>query len=183
MKLDNTGDGGDYEKPAAKTYPARLIGLYDIGMQKGFNEGDPAKNQVIMTWELVGKDKQSDGKNFQISEFLTVSLHKKGTLPKRLLALGAPVKSKSEDWYDIDSNYSLTNLLGEPAMVEVVHTEKGRAKIASVMTPVEGMQIAEPTEKLGFLDLDADDYLDYFTKAPAWIQKKCQESIGWADRA
>lgn len=179
----NDNEQKDFEKPAAKTHPARLIGIYDIGVQPGniYNgEQMDDKHQVIFTWELVGKDKQTDGRNFQVSEFLTVSLHKKGTLGKRLQALGAPIKSKSDDWWTIADDYNLAVLLGEPAMVEVVHTEKGKAKVQNVISPIEGMTIADATESLGYLDLDSDDYLDKYNSAPAWVRKMVEKSKTWA---
>jgi len=190
MKFDsNTTDSQDFEQPAPKTYPARLIGLYDIGQQPndmGFKNIDGTikgpSNQVVMTYELVGKDKQSNGENFILSDFVTVSLHVKGTLPKRLQALGAPITKKSDDWFELPKNYNLSILLGEPVMLDVVLKDSGKAKIANVMAPMEGMAIAEPKQPLGFLDLDADDYLDQFAKAPTWIQKKVQKSIGWSEK-
>lgn len=186
MKFDNNNTNtSDYEQPAAKTHPARLIGLYDIGTQPGnvFN-GEQLKDkpQLIMTWELVGKDKTKEGKNFQISQFVNVSLHKKGKLGALLKTIGAPIKSKNDDWWEIDPKYHLSNLLGEPAMIEVSISEKGKAFIANVMAPIDGMVIAEPTEKLGFLDLDAEDYLDQFNKAPSWVQKMCQKATDWNTR-
>jgi hypothetical protein len=184
MKFDNDSTN-DYEQPAAKTHPARLVGMYDIGVQPGnVYNGEKLKDkpQLILTWELVGKDKTAEGKNFQISQFLTVSLHKKGKLVPVLKTLGAPFKSKSDDWYEIDPKYHISTLLGEPAMIKVSVSDKGKAFVESVMAPVEGMVIGDCTEKLSFLDLDADDYLDQFTKAPKWVQTMCEKSVGWSEK-
>lgn len=183
MKFDNTNTT-EFEQPTKGTKPARLIGLYDIGVQKGKAfQNEPAKDrpQVVFVFELVGKEKQSSGKAFTISKFATVSLHKKGGLVPVLKALGVDVKSKNNDWWEAPT-VLLSTLLNEPVMLSIENSEDGKAYISSVSPPVEGLTFAEPTEKLGFLDLDASDYLDFFTKAPAWIQKKCQESIGWDEK-
>jgi len=175
----------EYEQPTKGTKPARLVGLYDIGVQQGkaFN-GEPAKDrpQVIFVFELVGKEKQSDGRPFLMSKFVTVSLHKKGNLVPILKAFGMNIKAKNADWWEAPSK-TLDTLLGEPIMLSIeVDEETKKASIASISAPIDGMVFSEPTEKLGFLDLDAEDYLDYYTKAPEWVQKMCQKSIGWADR-
>jgi len=182
MKFDNN-NSQDFEQPTKGTKPARLIGLYDIGVQQGkaFN-GEPAKDrpQVIFVFELVGKEKQTDGRPFLMSKFCTVSLHKKGNLVPILKAFGMPIKAKNADWWEAPTQ-PLNTILGEPIMLSIeVDEETKKASIATISAPIDGMVFAEPTEKLGFLDLDADDYLDQYTKAPKWIQEKCQQSIGWA---
>lgn len=186
MKFDNntSNGGGDFEQPSAGTKPSRLVGLYDIGLQKGkaFN-GEPAKdrNQAVFVFELVGKEKQSDGKPFLVSKFVTVSLHKKGSLVPILKAFGVKVVSKDDNWWEAPKiNWS--TLLGEPIMISIEISENGRANIASISSPIEGMTFAEPITELGYLNLDEEGYLDQFNKAPAWIQKKCQEALDWQDR-
>lgn len=183
MNFESTGK--DFEKAPAKTHPARLVGIYDIGTQPGGTfEGEKKddKPQVIFTYELLGKDRQADGTNFLKSEFLTVSLHVKGTLPKRLAALGVKLTQKSKDWYELPKGLNLSVLLGEAVMVEIVHTEAGKDRIGNVMAPIDGMVVGEYTSKLGYLDLDADDYLDKFNQAPEWIQKMCQKATDWESR-
>jgi len=176
MKFNNYDDS-PRENPPEKTYPARLIGIYDIGKQPGFDEGDPAKAQLVFTYELLGKEKTSEGKNFCVSEFLTVSLNAKATLVKRLQTMKAPIKKKSDDWYTIPDNYSLSELLGDVCMVVVKHNTKGNAKVDSVIEPMEGLTIAEATNELGYLDLDGDEDISQLEAAPEWIKKKVAARI------
>jgi hypothetical protein len=176
----------DYEVPPAKMHPARLVGIFDIGKQPGSvydgKEIKPA-NKVILVYELLGKDKmtpkegQVTGDNFSISEFTTVSLHVKGTLIKRLQVFDAPVKKKSEDWYEIDPKFNMSTMLGEACMVEVSHNEAGKAKITAVTKPIDGLVVPEYTAKLSYLDLDSEDWLDNYNIAPKWIQELVDKKI------
>lgn len=184
MNFDN-GNNQDFEQPTAGTKPGRLVGLYDIGIQPGkpFN-GEPAKDrrQVVFVFELVGKEKQSDGKPFQISKFATVSLHKKGNFVPIIKALGINVKTKSNDWYEAPT-VPLSNALGEPVMVSVeIAEDGGKAFISSINAPIDGMVFAEPVTSLGYLDQDEEGWRDQYAKAPAWIQKMCQRAIDWESR-
>ena len=178
MKLDNSSSV-DFEQAPAKVHPARLVAIYDIGKQPA-NEalGYAAQNKTIWVYELLGKDRQEDGGSFKISEFVSVSLHVKGTMPQRLAVFGAPIKKKSKDWYEIDPGYILSSALGKPCMVEVAHTEAGKAKVNGVTQPIDGLTVQEYTEKLAYLDLDSDDYLDHYNSAPQWIKDLVDKKIG-----
>jgi hypothetical protein len=165
------------EVPAAKTYPARLVGIYDIGKQKGFEPTDPPKNQIVMVYELLGKERMEDGKTFQVSEFLTVSLHAKATLPKRLKVFGAPIKKQNDDWYSLAEDYSLSECVGEACMLEVQHNSKGNAKVGNVIEPIEGMTVPVATIDPGWLDLDCEDAEAQLAEAPKWIQKRVADRV------
>jgi hypothetical protein len=181
MKFSNSNSGNysneEREVPPAKTYPARVVGIYDIGKQPGFNPEDPAKPQVVFVYELLGKERMADGNTFQVSEFLTVSLHAKATLPRRLKVFGAPIKKKSDDWFDVPEDFSLVDCIGEPCMLEVQHNTKGNAKVGNAIEPIEGMTIPEATKEVGFVDLDADDWMDHYENAPKWIKNRIDDQV------
>ena len=185
MKFDSR-EQAEYEQAPAKVHPGRLVGIYDIGKQPGsVYEGKEIKPayKLIFVYELLGKDRQAKkegqetGDTFKMSEFLTVSLHVKGTMQKRLQAFGAPLKKKSEDWYDIDPKYNMSVMLGEPCMIEISHNEQGRAKVTGVTKPIDGLVVPDYTEKLAYLDLDSDDYLDHYNTAPQWIKDLVDKAI------
>jgi len=187
MKFNEFAESTEFEVPAAQVYPARLVGIYDIGKQPAsVFDGKEIKptNKLIFTYELCGEEKQENGESFQVSEFITMSLHAtKATLPKRLKVFGAPIKLKSDDWFDIDPNYNMSIMLGEPCMVEVVHTEKGKAKVNNVLPVMKGLTVPEHSIKLGYLDLDAEDYFDKYNEAPKWIKSNVEKSLTWSAQA
>ena len=162
------------ENPAPKTYPARLIGIYDIGMQQDFDTTKPNKHQVVFIYDLLGKERKTDGSVFQVIETLTLSLHAKATLPNRLKVFGAPIKVKNEDWFDLPDSYSLSNMLGKDCMLEVGLNTKGNPKVKNVIQTMDGVTVPEAVSEFGFVDLDADDYLDHLYNAPKWIQNKIE---------
>ena len=166
------------ENPPPKTYPARLIGAWDIGKQKPFNPEDEAKNQIILVYDLLGKEKMSDGKNFTVFEFLTQSLHVKSTLAKRLKVLGAPIRQQNENWFEItDDAFSVADMLGNPCMIEVGVNSKGNAKVTNVMAPMDGISIAESQADYGWIDLDDPSWETNYSAAPKWIKKRIDERI------
>jgi hypothetical protein len=66
------------------TYPARLIGIVDLGTQESTFEGRTTEaRRVLFTFELVG-ELMEDERPFCYSRTYTTSLHKKSTLRRDL---------------------------------------------------------------------------------------------------
>lgn len=190
--MDFSGPKKDFEKPPIKMHMGRLIGIYDVGTQPGFKEGDADKAQIIMEWELVGKDKDSTGKNFRINEFLGKSNHSKATLMARYQSMaGVTLKTdgKIDKFggfrYDLPVDFSdrLFALVGQGFLVTLVAKDSGDPKVGSVSQPMEGMTIPEGESDFFTLDMEADDFLTQLESCPAWVKKIVAKSREWEGAA
>jgi hypothetical protein len=131
--------GNDFEPAPAGTHIARCIRLIDIGTQHGEYEGKPTtRNQVIVMWELPDELIEIEGeqKPAIVSKFYTNSLHKKAAMRQDLESWRG--KTFSDDEL---AGFDLQNLLGVPALVTVIHTDKGKAKVNGVAKVVKGLSI------------------------------------------
>lgn len=176
MKFDN--NNAPRENPPAKMTGARLIGIYDIGLQPGSEKFPTPKEKLVFVYELRGKDRMSDGKPFTMTQWLTSSLSKKGTLGKVLQTLGCKIKSKNDNFWELPKDFAMTDLLGVGCMLVLKANDAGSVFIDSITPPIDGMEISEAESDAGFLDLDADDWLDQYNAAPAWIQKRVDTRLG-----
>jgi hypothetical protein len=132
MILKDTG-GGDFAQCPEGSHIARCIKLIDIGTQKGEYEGKATvRRQLIITWELPNElipNGELAGKPFGVSRFYTASLGEKAALRKDLENWrGRKFTEKELLGFDLKA------VLGAPCMLSVVHTEKGKAKVAGVMS-------------------------------------------------
>jgi hypothetical protein len=171
---NNSENYGPKEVPPVKTYPARLYGIYDIGEHKKF-ESEETEPKILLAYELLGKERKSDGSTFKVFEEMKQSLHVKAKLTARLITFKAPVKQKNENWYEIDPKYALTKLLGLPCMLSSALTSGGSAKVGNVIEPIDGLVIPELESEIGFLDLSAPDAYDQLCMAPNFIKRKVGE--------
>lgn len=123
-----TDNGVDFTPAPAGTHLARCIRLTDIGSQHGEYQGKPTvRNQVIITWELCGT-KMTDGQPFIVSAWLTNSLNEKANMRKFLEAWrGRPFTMKELTSFDLET------ILGKACMLQVVHTEKKKAKVNAII--------------------------------------------------
>ena len=129
--------GGDFQQAPAGTHISRCIRLIDIGTHHGEYQGAPTvRNQVIVQWELPGEMMTIDGeqKPMIVSKFYTNSLSEKANLRKDLESWRARQFSAEEL-----IKFDLMKLLGVPAMLTIVHNEKGKANVASVSALPKGV--------------------------------------------
>ncbi len=130
--------GGDFQQAPAGTHVARCIKIIDIGTQHGEYQGQPtARNQIIVQWELPNETMEIEGeqKPLIVSKFYTNSLSEKANLRKDLESWRARPFTVEELM-----KFDLMKILNAPAMVSVVHNEKGKAKVVSVSAMPKGMQ-------------------------------------------
>lgn len=130
-----------FAQAPAGTHVARCIRIIDIGTQPaGEWQGKitPARNQVIVMWELPGEmmdaDDQGNCKPYIVSRFYTNSLYEKSAL------YGDLVSWRGRDFTpDEKAGFDLQNILNAPCLVTVTHNEAGKAKVTGVAKLVKGM--------------------------------------------
>lgn len=139
MIISDNG-GTSFEQPPTGSHAARCIAIIDLGTQKTTFEGETQiKRQVIIRWELSNELMTTGdfaGKPFTVSKFYTASLHEKAGLRKDLASW------RSRDFTPEElKGFDLKNILGHPCMLAVGLSEKGKAKVTSVMGLPKGMVV------------------------------------------
>lgn len=156
MILSDTG-GTSFEQPPTGSHAARCIAVIDLGTQRTTYEGEAQiKRQVIVRWELSNElmtEGDHKGKPFTVSKFYTASLHEKAGLRKDL-----------QSWRGRDftadelKGFDLKNVLGQPCMLSVGLSEKGKAKVTSVMGLPKGMTVPHQVNPSFHFSLAAEQY-------------------------
>lgn len=156
MILSDTG-GTSFEQPPTGSHAARCIAVIDLGTQRTTYEGEAQiKRQVIVRWELSNElmsEGDYKGKPFTVSKFYTASLHEKAGLRKDL-----------SSWRGRDFNaeelkgFDLKSVLGKACMLSVGLSEKGKAKVTSVMGLPKGMTVPDQVNPSFHFSLAADQY-------------------------
>lgn len=122
--------GGNFTPAPAGNHVARCIRLVDLGTQRGQYQGQPTvREQLVVMWELPEElvDVGGEQKPALISKFYTSSLSEKANMRRDLEAWrGRPFTPAELKKFDINT------ILGAPCLLNVVHDENGRAKVASI---------------------------------------------------
>ena len=117
----------EYPKVPTGVHNARCIRVIDLGTQRNDYQGQITwKRQALINWELP--QQLSNDVPMTISKFYTLSLHEKSNLSMDLVSWrGRPFTETEKKGFDI------TKLIGIPCQLNVMHNEKGKEKISSVM--------------------------------------------------
>ena len=117
----------------AGTHVARCVRMVDIGTQIGEYLGEAiTRVQVIVMWELPNA-KMQDGQPFIVSAWYTNSLHAKANLRRHLEAWRGRIFTPEEL-----KRFDLETILGKPCLLQVAHSESGRAKVVGCMALPKG---------------------------------------------
>lgn len=164
MKVSDKGGGGDFPVAPVGTHLALCTSIVDVGTQTGEYQGEKTvRRQVVIGFELVDElmDKgEFAGKPYFVSKFYTASLHEKARLRLDL-----------ENWRQRPfteeelKGFELKNVLGQPCMVTVTLSEKGKAKISSVSGVPKSLKAAgkeaKPSGDLRYFSLDEFSQADF----------------------
>lgn len=164
----------NFEPPQAGTFTARLIALIDLGMQASTYEGETkSARKLLLKFEILDEEnRRSDGTPHTVSKRFTASLHERAALRKFLESWrGRPFTAEELRAFD------MKNLLGQPCLLGIVHTEKdGRtfANLSTCMKLPKGMPVPSGTEPLVYWSMSdsAPDWTAY-----AAMHRKLQEQI------
>ena len=110
-----------FEAAPAGLHPARLYRLIDLGTQTGDYQGKPTKaRKLLLSFELLGEDKMSDGKPFSISRRFTASLSDKAAL--RAFINQWRGKSLTDD--EVKQGYDISRLMGQYGFLNLSESER-----------------------------------------------------------
>ena len=162
----------NFEAAPCGVFAARLISLVDLGTQEViFNAKTKYQRKLLMTFELLGEERMTDGAPFKISRRFTMSLHEKSSLRQTLEAW----RGKKFTPDEIKTGIPLEKMLGAFCLVTLIESEregKTYANVASISSLPKGMPKPDGVGDLILFDLDAPDFLA-FDK----LSKKTQETI------
>lgn len=165
--------GGDFKQAPAGSHIGRAIRIIDLGTQHGEYQGEPTvRNQVLVQWELPNETVEIDGqdKPLLVGKFYTNSLGEKANLRRDLESWRArPFTAEELDRFD------LMKILSAPAMLSVVHNEKGKAKVVGVSALPKGMTCPPAFNQPSAFWIDEWDD-NAFASLPEGIQKIIRES-------
>jgi hypothetical protein len=148
-----------FEQPPVGSHAARCIAIIDLGTQRGEYMGEPQiKRQLVVRWELPNELMQEGdlkGKPFVVGKFYTASLSEKANLRKELASWRGRDFTKEEL-----AGFDPKNLLGKSCMLSVGLSDKGKARVTSVMGLPKGMTIPAQINPSFFFSLDANEFKD-----------------------
>ena len=178
MGLIATSSGKDFELAPAGVHPARCYRVIDLGTQTTEWQGEKkSAHKVMLTWELLGDDRMSDGRPFSISKRFTLSTHEKGVLRPFLESWrGRPFSQDEINRFDI------TTVVGASCLLNITH-DAGKdgqvyANIASCMPLPKGMAKPEPYNEKQIFNLDEPD-MEMFGTFGKKLQTTIQSAKEW----
>lgn len=180
--VTGSGDGPPREVPPEGNYLAVCNGVYMLGTQPGYENGE-AREQVMLTFELhkrKGPVRDSQDRVFEASAIMTNTFNIKSTLVEYAGALRGPAYDEEElEKLKEAGGFDVETLLGLPCRITIKHTKKAdgkttRDKIASVsrLDPEDDVPPKGETDEV---------YWDWTTGAEvpkriAWFWDRAQEN-------
>ena len=159
----------------AGSYIGRCYSVIHIGTTHFEYQGNQKQsNKVRLTFELpteLHEFKEGEGaKPYAVSVEYTLSLHEKSKLRPMLKGLrGKDLTEEEADSFDVAS------LVGQVAFLNIVHSEKGYAEIASISKVPKGMEC--PSQVNASVVLDYNNFNEaVFEKLPNFIKDKMRSS-------
>jgi len=183
MALISKDKGGEgFEPVPAGPCVARCVSVVDIGIQQTPWGG---KEKVYIGFEVPSvrvEWKDKDGKEHTgpalIGSRYTNSINEKAILGQHLESWrGKPFTKEERDGFD------LTQILGAPCMINVVHTEKDNkvyANIKAIMRLPKGTECPQAETELVAYTPGDPVLIKNFDKLPEWLQKVAREGHGKA---
>lgn len=159
----------------AGSYVARCYSMIHIGTTEFEWQGEMKKtNKVRITFEIPSELRSfkegQDLKPVAVSKELTLSLHEKSKMRPLLEAW----RGKKFNDEEID-NFDVTNLVGAPALITVIISDKGYLEIANIAKLPKGMECPPQVNKSQILDYDTFDQ-EIFNSLPEFLRNKIVSS-------
>lgn len=153
--------GTDYPVLPVGNYPAVCYAVWDLGLQQGSYQGKPTvTHKIIIAWEVSEKMETADkynGKRYVVTKWYTLSLGKKSNLRPDLESWrGKEFTAEECKSFDVET------LIGTNCLLNIIHDEKGRAKVSSIAPLLKGIPLMMPENK---------------TAAPAWVIKFIEKAL------
>lgn len=180
MILTDTG-GKEFEQASAGNHVARCIGMIDIGTHQSEYQGKTTyARKIVLRFELPNElmsEGDYAGKPFLVSKYYTASLSEKANLRKDLESWrGRPFTQQELAGFDSK------NILDKPCMVNVVHTEKGKAKIASIAPVPKGLDVPPRVNNILHFSLERGEFsADTFEGLSDYYKGEIMKSPEWGE--
>lgn len=156
-------NGGDFKNPTPGMVSAVCTRIVDMGTQET-SYGD--KRQVMLTFEI--DEEMDDGRRFLVNNLFTLSFHEKSSLRQSIESWRGRAFKEGEP-------FDLSAIVGKPAMLNLVETDKGYVNIKSISPLAKGMPALEPAGDLIVFSLDSPDW-DAFDKLSERLRDKISNS-------
>ncbi len=152
MQWKDSGGTG-FEPAPVGAHPARCVKIIDIGTQRSEYQGKVIiRRQCVIGWELpteLIQEGELKGKPFLVSKFYTASLNEKATLAQDLATWRGKALTD-----DDRRGYAAKNLIGKTCLVNIIHTDKGKAQVKGVMQLPKNMVCPPQISESVFFSLD-----------------------------
>lgn len=158
------------------THPARLVQLIDMGTQKPSNPKHKATRKVSLGFEIIDDDLmtgEDEDQHFMAFRRFPLKVSSGSHLGKVLKSWQGVTVKKDED-------FDLSELINEPCLITVEHTEgddgNTYANITAIVSPPKGMKVGKATRDIIELSLDENFDQEAFDSLPDFVQEKIEES-------
>jgi len=156
MKLH---ESAAYEIPSSGVHFARCFRLVDLGTQLSNYAGETkSQRKLLLTFELLGDERQSNGDLFLISRRFTASMNEKSSL-RQFIESWLGRKLTAADFTD---GFDVSDLLNRHAQLNLVETDRDGKKYVNIqsVTPLpKGVSVPEGHNEVTHFDLDDPDWL------------------------
>ena len=182
MSLTVKSDG-DFTPCVAGNHVGTCYSVIDLGLQHnpawigsdGTHMPESDKHQILITWEIPAEMVETDEgeKPSVISNFYTASFHEKANLLKHLEAWRGRAFTQDEL-----AGFNIGKVLGKACMINVVHTDKGKARISGIAALPKGFAV--PPQINDSIMFDLSDYDQaVFDSISEGIQNIIKRSPEW----
>jgi len=176
MKAPVSSGGGSRQVAPVGSHIARCYQIIDHGTH--FDEKWNKRNRKVqfmfeLPTELAVFNEDKGEQPFYVKTQFNMFMNEKASLRKFIESwLGKQMNDKQAADFDI------TKLIGQPCMINVVHSTKGEntyANIASIMPLPKGVQCPPAINEQLVFDTGKPDY-DVYNKLPEFLQQIIQDS-------
>lgn len=178
MSLTVSSGESDYEVVPAGQHLAVCYRLVDAGTrEEQYKDNPPKKRHVLFVYWELPEVKMGDGRPFTISKKYTLTLNENGTLFKDLKTW----RGKSFTQEEL-KGFDLLKVLGVSALLEVEHSDEGKARVVSVFKPDGGAKKTDTENEQQAFDIDEyakgdPKMIEIFGSFPEWMQGMIEESF------
>jgi hypothetical protein len=152
-------EGGNFEQTPAGTFMARCYRFIDLGSHEQTHQGESKglKRLVMIGFELP-TELMEDGRPFTIHRRYTWSTHEKANMRQDLESWRG---AKFNDSDFGPGGFDVRNLLGVPATLTIVHSEKegkNYSNISSIGKAMKGIPMPPAVNAPVYISLQADRF-------------------------
>lgn len=153
-----TASKTDFENPPAGVHVARCYRLIDLGTQKSTYQGETkSARKLLLSFELLGDERMSDGRPFTISRRFTASMGDKAALK----TFAEAWRGKNLTTEELAAGFDLSKMVGAFGLINLIETERdGRtySNIASISPLPKAMPRPEGENPAAVFDFSNPDW-------------------------